>query len=351
MKGSLWATGGPKGDRMSRAPHKRPSGQPPIWRFPFNIIGTIFGLWMFMTIGGALTDDIPTVGEVRDGMRFLATRTLPAATVAAPAPVTISLPPSTLTLATPLTTPVSPPEEAPAPVVVEPREEVTHVPADSAPSTGSNVTEVGEAELPDVTPAETIREAVPSPTIRDLLDARFAAYPAQDSEAFVAFATAVAAEYRRDRLIHTFVNKWSPIFATLPPAIVANRYWQREAWDAVALSVGWQPEELEQLWRIARYEAPSEIVDDQGVGGPPGLVDMLAVGPGDEVCAAQISALYFDVDTAVYHDFPLLFADFQLFDVRDCLLAARFLYENGGWGHWQAWVVNKNGQVRVEETE
>ena len=187
-------------------------------------------------------------------------------------------------------------------------------------------------------------------TIRCQLDARITQQPGGsiDSPAVHAWLNESAAEYRRDRLIHTFRNKHSPIFATLPVQVVANRYTSRQVWDVAALGAGWQPEELEQLWRIARYEAPSEIVDDLGVGGPAGLVDMLAVGPGDEVCGLQISAGYWDEATAEHLEYDLLFADFQLFALDHCLLAGRYLYENGGYWHWEAFRRNPRGEVRVE---
>ena len=360
---------------MNRLPHKRPRpGPPPLWdRTVVRLGASILALAAALQVGGALTDDVPTIGELRDGMRFLATRTLPAAPAPVSVATTVTLPPTTLSLDTevddgdttgPDTAGMSGggagdairPSAAAAAVAAEKAAEMEGF--DAGLHGGSEVpgrlhsggVGDGGAVRPDQSPV-----VAPCTTIRCQLDARASQQPGGgiDTPEFHAWLTESAAEYRRDRLIHTFEDKtsplWDPDHPDHDPAYLlgaANRYIDRVTWDRAALAAGWQPEELEQLWRIARYEAPSEIRDLQGDEGPPGQTDLFAIGKGDEACALQISAGYWDEKTAEHVDFPLLFADFQLFALDHCLLAGRYLYEQGGWTHWEAY--NRGPGVRIQ---
>jgi hypothetical protein len=171
-------------------------------------------------------------------------------------------------------------------------------------------------------------------TIRCQLDARWALQPNEGERLWEA-ATAAASVERSD-LIPTRESKVSPAFTEEQ---LVNRYADRATFDAVLRAVGWPEEQLDKAWAVARCEAPSEFT---GVG-PQGGVDGLAVGPGFELGWFQIHSIHWDAETAKFYGFVPVFADFDLLNPLENALAALFLWENGGWGHWQCHNLGRAG--------
>ena len=168
-------------------------------------------------------------------------------------------------------------------------------------------------------PSRVEQAAAPAPTIRDLLDARWDQRPVGEDELAVA---AAAAAVEDPRYVPTFEDPISPGF---DPEAIVNRYATRAVYDAVMLSVGWEARHLDQMWAIVQCESSGQYS-----GGPAGTIDGLAIGPGLEISWHQIHPLHFRPEGSV-------FQGFDLFNVFENSLAALWLFEHGGFGHWECY--------------
>jgi hypothetical protein len=178
-----------------------------------------------------------------------------------------------------------------------------------------------------VPPSRVEQPAAPAPTIRDLLDARWDQRPAGEDELAVA---AAAAAVEDPDYVPTFENPISPGF---DPEAIVNRYATRAVYEAVMLSVGWEARHLDQMWAIVQCESRGDYS-----GGPPNTVDGLAVGPGTELGWHQIHPLHWRPEGSVFEDFDLL-------NPFENSLAALWLFEHGGFGHWSCFTL---GRANVE---
>ena len=130
--------------------------------------------------------------------------------------------------------------------------------------------------------------------------------------------------------VPTFENPISPAFDLED---LSTRYISKDFFLVVMTKAGWAEPLLEQAWRISRCEARAEYSR-----GPVGFLDRLAIGPGFERGIFQIHAMYFNWDAARFAGMSRpLFLDFDLFDPLQNAIAALFLYEHGGWSHWECY--------------
>ena len=170
-----------------------------------------------------------------------------------------------------------------------------------------------------VPPSRVEQPAAPAPTIRDLLDVRWDQRPVGEDELAVA---AAAAAVEDPRYVPTFEDPISPGF---DPEAIVNRYATRAVYEAVMLSVGWEARHLDQMWAIVQCESSGQYS-----GGPAGTIDGLAIGPGLEISWHQIHPLHFRPEGSV-------FQGFDLFNVFENSLAALWLFDHGGFSHWECY--------------